>query len=474
MRKSIIVFVFFVLMVVLMVGCAPPTFMSPVKVNVTTGDNITDVSIDIDQNGIKHIVGLKDNRVVYFKGNIGEPTFQFTVGWGLLPPGTDTSTWKQYQPEVAVLDNGTAHIVWWEHHGNLAQKIACHYEVPLIYDPFDLIYCHWLDEPATYTTGLVRVIAKGNTAYAVYDRIHSSGYVDSVWYKKLEELTTTGLVVSYLDVLEEAYIHSLDLAMDNNGKLHLAYIDEATYSPNPRLYYRSNVTTNMDRSMSQNWAIEFGAPGLQDNVKPSIDFYNNGSDIFVMIASVWENSGNQMIYVDRCNIIGCTDKSSSSPTLVNTDWNSIAEIQEVKVLGTLNTFMLSFIGHNDLSSDDQVWYWVSPFSGNPTQVTDTAHAKSQLNMVDGFIPVVGFVENWQVSDPIISYLEKVSIYDVQNGLREVKTYVCPGLSKFNSSDMASYVDSMAGSIPVAGIWNYCGTTRFSTNAYLNNLPIILK
>ncbi|MDO9087674.1 MAG: hypothetical protein Q7U53_15810 [Anaerolineaceae bacterium] len=470
MRKSIIVFVFFVLMIVLMVGCAPPTFMAPVKVNVTPDDNITDVSIDIDQNGMKHIVGLKDNRVVYFKGNIGEPTYQFTIGWGLLLPGTDTSTWKQYQPEIAVLDNGTAHIVWWEHHGNLSQKIACHYEVPLIFDPYDLIYCHRLDEPTLYTTGLVRVIAKGNTAYAVYDRLHSSGYVDSVWYKKMEELSSTGLVVSYLDVLEEAYIFSMDLAIDNNGKLHLAYIDEATYSPNPRLYYRSNATTNMDGSMSQNWAIAFGAPGLRENVQPSIDFYND----FVMIASVWENSGNQMIYVDRCNIIDCATKSSISTTSLNADWNSSSEILEVEGLGTFSTYTLSFIGHNDLSSHDQVWYWVSPFSGNPTQVTDTTNAKSQLNMVDGFIPVIGFMENWQVSDPIISYLEKVSIYEGGEGLREVGTYVCPGLSKFNSSDMAAYVDLMSDSIPVAGIWNYCGTTRFSTNAYLIDLPIILK
>src|SRR5690606_17443978 len=128
-------------------------------------------------------------------------------------------------------------------------------------------YCHRLDETTHYTTGLVRVIARGNTAYAVYDRLHSSGYVDSVWYKRMEELTTTGMVLSYLDVLEEGFIHSLDLAIDQNGKLHLAYIDEATYSPNPRLNYRSNATTNMDGSMSQNWAIQFGAPGLQDAVQ---------------------------------------------------------------------------------------------------------------------------------------------------------------------------------------------------------------
>jgi hypothetical protein len=474
MRKSIIVFVFFVLMIVLMVGCAPPTFISPVKVNVDPDDNITDVSIDIDQSGIKHIVGLKDNRVVYFKGNIGEPTYQFTIGWGLLLPGTDTSTWKQFQPEIAVLDNGTTHIVWWEHHGDLSQKIACHYEVPIIYDPSDLIFCNRLDELTNYTTGLVRVIARGNTAYAVYDRLHSSGYVDSVWYKKMEEISSTGLVISYLDVLEEAYIYSMDMAMDDYGKLHVAYIDEATYSPNPRLYYRSNTTTNMDGSMSQNWAIAFGAPGLQENVRPSINFFNNGTDTFVMIASVWQNSGNQMIYLDFCNVLDCSGKESQSPTLSNTDWNSSSEIWEIKGLGTFNTYTLSFIGHNDLSTNDQVWYWVSPFSGNPTQVTDTTYAKSQLNMVDSLIPVVGFVENWQVSNPIISYLEKVSIYDVQNGLREVKTYVCPGLSKFNSSDMASYVDLNAESIPVAGVWNYCGTTRFSTNAYLIDLPIMLK
>ena len=469
MRKSFIVFVFFVLMIVLMVGCAPPTFMVPVKVNVTLDDNITDVSIDMDQNGIKHIVGLKDNRVVYFKGSVGVPTYQFTIGWGLLPPGTDTSTWKQYQPEIGVLDNGTAHIVWWEHHGNLTQKIACHYEVPTIYDPTDLISCRKLDEPAIYTTGLVRVIAKGNTAYAVYDRLHSSGYVDSVWYKKMEELSTTGLVVSYLDVLEEAYIYSMDLDIDNNGKLHLAYIDEAN-SSNPRLNYRSNATTNMDGSMSQIWAIAFGGTGLQANVQPSIDFY----DDLVMIVSVWEISGNQVIYVDRCDIIDCDPHLTFLTSSVNEDWNSSSEILEVKGLESFGNYTLSFIGHNDLSSNDQVWYWVSPFSGNPTQVTDTTYAKSQLNMVDGFIPVVGFVENWQVSDPIISYLEKVSIYDIENGLREVGTYVCPGLSKFNSSDMASYVDLMADSIPVAGVWSYCGTTRFSTNAYLINLPIIIK
>ncbi len=475
MRKSIIVFVFLVLMVVLMVGCAPPTFISPTKVNVSPDDNITDVSIDIDQNGIKHIVGKKDNRVVYFKGNIAEPSYQFTIGWGLLLPGTDTSTWKQYNPEVAVLSDGTAYIVWFETRANLTEKTACYLEVRADDLPTKLRSCNRVDDAGYLTTGLVRVIARDNTAYVVYSRLHSSGYFDSLWYKKIEELTTTGLVVSYLDVLEEGFIHSIDLAIDQNRKLHLAYIDEATYSPNPRLNYRSNATTNMDGSMSQNWAIQFGAPGLRDAVQPSIDFYNDGSNTFVMIVSVWENSGNQMIYVDRCNVIGCTTKSSTSPTLANPDWNSSSEILEVRGLGTIfNSYVLSFIGHNDLSSHHQVWYWDLPFSGNPSQVTDTTHAISQLNMVDSIIPVVGFVENWQVSDPIISYLEKVSIYDIQNGLREVKTYVCPGLSKFNSSDMASYVDLMADSIPVAGIWNYCGTTRYSTNAYLIDLPIILK
>jgi hypothetical protein len=474
MRKSIIVFVFFVLMVILMVGCAPPTFTAPAKVNVNPDDNITDVSIAIDQYGIKHIVGIKEDKVVYFRGNIGEPTYYFTIGWGFLLPGTDTSEWKQHKPEVAVLANGTAHIVWYEDYGDPDQKTACHLEVPEIYNPSELKYCHRLDESDEYTSGMVRVIARDNTAYVVYDRLYDDGYVDSVWYKRIEELTSTGMVLSYLDVLEEGFIHSLDLAIDQNGKLHLAYIDEATYSPNPRLYYRSNATTNMDGSMSQNWAIAFEAPGLQANVKPSISFYDDGANIFVMITSVWENSGNQMIYVDQCNIIGCTTKSSNSPTLANADWNSSSEILEVKGLGTLSTYTLSFIGHNDLSSYDQVWYWVSPFSGNPSQVTDTTYSKSQLNMVDSLIPVIGFVENWQVSNPIISYLEKVSIYDVQNELREVKTFVCPGLSKYTSSDMASFMDLTADTIPVAGVWNFCGSTRFSTNAYLIDLPIIVK
>ncbi len=472
MRKLIVVFVFFVLLIVIMVGCAPPTFSPAIKLNVAPGDNITDVSIDIDQNGNKHIVGIKDNQVVYFRGK-GEPGYKFTIGWGYLVVGTDTSSWEQHQPEIAVFDNGTAHIVWWEHHGDPTKKIACHYEVPPVINPFELIYCHPLDDPM-YTSGLVRVTAKDDTAYAVYDRLHSSGYVDSVWYKKIDEMTTTGLIVSYSVVTEEAFIYSLDLAIDNSKKLHLAYIDQATYSPNPRLYYRSNATTNMDGSMSQIWAIEFGAPGLKNNVKPSIHFYNDGSNTFVKIASVWENSLNQMIYVDSCNINGCSDKTNISPTLSNIDWNTSSKILEVKGLGTLNTYTLSFIAYNDLSPIYQVWYWVLPFSGNPTQVTDTNYAKYQLNIVDSLIPIIGYLERWEDHGLVASFSDRVSIYDVNYGVREVKTSVCPGAYTNVSSDMASYVDIMADTLPVAGVWNVCSTTFFSNNAFLVDLPLIMK
>ncbi len=94
-------------------GCAPATFTNPVQVNATVNDSITSLGIAIDGDGVKHIVGLKDNKIVYFKGNIGQPSLQFTMDWGLLPPGTDTSTWKQYNPEVAVLSEAGV-IVWFE------------------------------------------------------------------------------------------------------------------------------------------------------------------------------------------------------------------------------------------------------------------------------------------------------------------------------------------------------------------------
>ena len=472
MCKRLIFFVLFVFMITFLVSCSPPTFFYPEKVDITSGDNITDVSIAIDPNGIKHIVGIKNYRVVYFKGSIGKPTYQFSLGF--LEPVGDTSTWKQFKPEVAVLNNGFVYIVWYEHHGESNKKIACQVEIPIGFDPTEDFHCNRIDEPGIYTTGLVRVGAKGNTAYVVYDRLHSSGYVDSVWYKKIEDLTTTGLVVSYLDVMEEAFIYSLDLAIDNNQKLHLAYIDQEKYFASPRLFYRSNATTYMDGSMSQNWAIAFGDPALNGNVKPCIHLYSDGSSTFVNIVSVWDNGVNQMIYIDSCNIIGCTAKTSISPTLSNSNWGESSKVLEVKGLGTLNKYALSFIAHNDLSSVYQVWYWVSPFSGNPTQITDTIYAKSQLNMVDGLIPIVGFLESWDNHGLVASFSDRVSIYDNNNGLREVKTSVCPGAYTSVSSDMASYVDIMANSIPVAGVWNVCSTTFFSSNAFLIDLPLMTK
>ncbi|HSM24313.1 MAG TPA: hypothetical protein VK856_05570 [Anaerolineaceae bacterium] len=481
MRKPIVVIISFIFMIVFMVGCMPPTFMPPVNVNVIPGDNITDVSIAVDQNGIKHIVGIKDNQVVYFKANIGEPIYQFTIGWGILTPGVDTSAWVQQQPEIAVLDNGTAYIVWWEHRNNPDEKTACHYEVPETYDSPEKIGCVPLDTSGEYTTGFVRVVAKGNTAYAVYTRMDSSAsFVDSIWYKNMDEYTS-GLVVDYSVVGEEAFITSMDLAIDNNGKLHLAYID-LDLDPEdqiPRLFYRSNTTTTGTyESMSQIWEIAPGSSGLKGNVHPSIHFHKDGSDTYVMITSVW-GAPNESIWIDSCTVVDCVPRAPKTPLQSNPDWDSSSEILEVKGLGTTedySTYALSFIAHNDVSPNYQVWFWFSPFGNNPVQVTDTTYIKSHLNMVAGsdYAPVVGFVERWEVSDPIISDFERVSIYDGLNGLREIKTNSCLATSKTKSLDMASYIKSGADFLPVAGVWNYCGTTWFTTNANLVSLPLIVK
>lgn len=470
MQKVSSVFVFFVLMIVVLGGCVPATFINPAHVNVDPGDNITDVSIAIDGNGMKHIVGIKDDRVVYFRGNIGEPTYQFTIGWGYLLPGTDTSDWSQHKPEIAVQSNGTAHIVWYEEYGDPSQKTACYLEVAPAYDPTSLEYCHPLDVSDGYTTGLVRVAAKGNVAYAVYDRIDTDGYVESVWYKKLEELTTTGLVVNYTVVTEDAYINTFDMAIDDNGNLHIAYIDLATYTPNPRLWYRSNATTKPDYSMNQIWAIASGT-SLQKDVQPSIHFYK---DEFVMITSVWEFDGNQGIFVDRCNIIGCADQISKLPTFSLDDWDSSSEFLEVKGMGISDDYFLSFIAHNEKSSDYQVWYWAYTFPGDPVQITDSSYVKSQLKMVDSPFPIIGYLESWESDGLLSTYVDRVSIYDEEYGVREVKKSFCPGLIKNKSSDMASYVDLMTDSVPVAGVWNVCNKTWFSTNAFMIDLPLIMK
>jgi len=282
---------------VLLGACVPTTFSPPTEIHINPGDHVEQAAIAVDAGGRSHIAGVVNDRIVYYRTHFGQPELKLTFTMG--GSGTD---WVQYHPDIAVLDNGMAYIVWIEQHGG-PEKFACYRNVPLV-PPIGgyTTYCATLDG-TNQSTGNIWVTARGGTAYAVYDRIYVGGErIAELWYKELTKLPpNSGTVYWYTDYFETGYIYSLDMAIDSSGYLHIAFLDNVTVTLGPpyskRLLYRSNVTAHANGSMSQTWAI-VSDDSLGDDVEVSLSFYtNNGIDERVAIACVWSPpSGLDSIY----------------------------------------------------------------------------------------------------------------------------------------------------------------------------------
>ena len=150
-------------------ACVPYSFSTPMQIHINVGDKVEHAVIAVDGDGRSHIAGIVADRVVYYRTLHGEPLQKFTMALGGTGPN-----WKQYNPDIAALNNGTSFVTWVEQRGT-TDKFACYLTIPITppIGGFDKT-CHTLDSTDP-TAGHVWVVARENTAYAVYDRPYTDG-----------------------------------------------------------------------------------------------------------------------------------------------------------------------------------------------------------------------------------------------------------------------------------------------------------
>lgn len=121
MKKKTILWKFFLLLTLILGACAPTTFSPPTEIHITDGDDVKQAVIAVDAAGLSHIAGVVADRIIYYRTRYGS-----ALVFGKLTMVMDHSgtNWKQYSPDIAVLDDGTAYVTWVEQRGT-TEKFAC-------------------------------------------------------------------------------------------------------------------------------------------------------------------------------------------------------------------------------------------------------------------------------------------------------------------------------------------------------------
>ena len=459
-----------IVVLALMLGaCIPYSFSPPKEVHIDPGDHVALGKIAVDTKGRSHIVGNVFNHMVYYLTRFGEPivTHNFTMG----VPGT------QYNQDIAVTDNGDVYIVWVESRSGLG-KFACWQKLPFFMPPGEEWPndCEPLDEVNIQTTGNVRVVARGNKAYAVYDSMYtgdSGGRIGALMYKELTHPATTGHVHWYTENFETGFIYSLDLGIDSRGYLHVGFHDNYTVTGSPpfteRLSLHSNASAYADGDMAQHWFIYEGND-LNESVPVSLSFHADSSNVErVALASTYLlSSTKNTIWIDSCVADGCTSKDSNQVVLPSS-WSTYSVITDVEILGIEQTLYLSFVGFDSVVPY-QVYFMEAYSSSAPTnlsQTDDTWKFTLEMTKVDGRDP------SFPVSFPAIAWIESdltsKTNYYVSDGFFN-KTMV---FSKY-CDPVFSVGNISSNGIYLSGAWLDCEETWFTTQAWTNQLPLIMK
>ena len=342
---------------VLLSACIPNSFAPPKEIHINSGDQVKQAVTAMDAAGRSHIAGVVNDRIVYYRTTFGEPEVKLTMTMG----GAGVN-WKQYSPDIAVTNNGTAWLVWIEQRG-YSEKYACYQMLTLIpptegYDTG----CHQLDSFA-YTTGKVMVVANGGKAYALYDRVAPDSLIGSLWYKDLTSPSNSLIAYSFIDNSETGVLYSWDAGIDSQGYLHVAFLyNDSVGVPTStnHLKYRSNRATDLDGTMMQGWSIA-DSNMLETDTPISLDFYMNIAVETIAVAWVYESIGVDVISVESCPTAGCGIKGSEIVTLPPA-WEIVSIISDVEIIGIGTYLYLGFIGDNNPDADAQV-YFVSDIYG---------------------------------------------------------------------------------------------------------------
>jgi hypothetical protein len=464
MKKRSVLRLLLIVPVILLGACLPITFSKPTQIHISPADQVTHPVIAMDAQGRAHIAGVVDDRIIYYRTYHGNPL----AALAMTMTGSGAN-WKQDDPDIAVTVTGTAYLTWVEQHGG-AEKFACWRSVPLI--PPVAGYktsCVPLDG-TNQTTGNVKVAARGEIVYAVYDRIYTNGRIDSLWYKELTGTATTGMVYWYTNFFESGYLHSFDLGIDSQGKLHVAFLDNDGLGSAPytnRLMYRSNVTTQVDGTMTQAWMAAF-SNSLETSTDVSLSFYYSGSTERVAFADVYETSELDDIWIYSCAADGCGTHAGNLVQLP-ASWDAQSVIKDVNIVGINTTLHLSFIGDDDPSAAEQVYFKDGLAAAAPLELSDgTAAFKYDLEMtrVDprpespATVPV-----------PVMAWAESnlVTIqYYVHDSITRTKVHDTGCLTSVPEGEIA------ASGIFLAGVWDACSNSWFAAQANLTHLPLAVK
>ncbi|MBP6069079.1 MAG: hypothetical protein KA465_02335 [Anaerolineaceae bacterium] len=469
LRKHCNRWLLIVVCVLLLSACIPYSFSPPVELHINPGDEMLQAQVAMDTEGVSHIVGVVDDRIVYYRTRYGEPII--TATFTMSGSGTD---WKQYSPEIAVTDSRTAYLVWIEQRGG-PEKFACWRNLTYI-PPIGgwTRYCNPLDGN-NQTTGNVRVVARGDKAYAVYDRMDlGTGRISELLYKELSSPDlTTGRVYSYTDHDTNGFVYSLDLGIDSQGFLHVGFHDNIPdLTPPPDYTERVSLHSTaqrIDGDMLQHWFIAAGAV-LDESIPVSLSFYNDSSDVERVVLADGEGTPDDLIYVDSCVAVGCTNKDSHQVDLPSS-WDTYSVISDIEILGIGQTLHLSFIGLDNTTIKKQVYYMDDAFSSDPP--INISHTEDTQKLTLEMTPVVGRDPDYPLIFPATAWMEtdfaSKTDYFVFDGLF-IKTHV---FGKYCDPVFSTAYISSNG-IYFSGVWVACYSTWFSTQAWTNQLPLIMK
>lgn len=474
MERKTILLLFVLLFVLIVSSCVPTTCSPPTEIHITDGDQVEEAVVAVDGSGRSHIAGVVNDRIVYYRTRYSTagPLDKFTM----TMTGSGAN-WKQYSPDIAALNNGIAYVTWVEQRGT-TQKYACYQEIPFVppvggYEKF----CIDLDLNIE-TTGNVFMVSNGYTVYAVYDRKYLAdgmGRIEALMYKELTDTSNSGLVYHYISQFETGYIYGFDMVIDTAGKLHIAILDNYTNTGSPpyidRLFYRSNRTAQADGTMTQGWYIASGT-SLGEDVDPSISIYIdavNGPRIG--IASIWRPAGKDYIYIDSCTVVGCDFKGSRVVDLPDS-WNSFSEIEDLEIQGRDEYLFLGFIGDdNTAPTGAPQIYFTEAFDTTiflePSDGTATFKFDLEMVLLD---PREGSPATVQI--PVVSWGES----NLVTATYFSAGWLTPAVRFSEDTCPESLLSGDVGSngYYYSGVWDACSDTWFTTQAWTEKLPLIVR
>ena len=446
-------------------ACAPHTFSPPYQVHATASDHMTTPAIAIDAAGVSHIAGVVGSNVVYYRTVFG-PALK-TVKMTL--PGSGAN-FVQFQPDIAVTDDGTAYMVWFEQWGT-TDRSACYQVFPAVEPAGGYQTTCTLLLPGYDSVSNLMIVAKGNRVYALFDRINPFGSVDALIYKDLVYPSVTGFIYSYTNAAASGIIHDWDAGIDANGHLHVAILETVVTGLGPssdHLTYRSNRSTYSDGTMEQHWFMNANA--VDTTAGTSLAFTTTSSGEFVNVAGVIKSGGMDEIRIFSCTTGFCTNQNTSIGALP-TSWTGVPAISAVEIASRGHRLALAYTGNDGNLSFEQVYSVNAGFgSSNAIEISGSQYTyKADLSKaVLTTRPGSDYLGNLEVFSWAESYNNSVQYYS-EDGYNRVKVFdrTCPTASPIGG-------DVAAHGTYYAGVWEACGETWHSAWADQISLPIVTK